>query len=214
MLNIKRLVLFFFFAFFFYSSCSDINQPLTSSSIKTLNEENSTYDGVILDYERDRELCCNQFYPDHFTTSCEDNPDCIMFLDCGGEENIIFGFDCALLWARYVTSPIGIDLDQLGCDDNNDDSSPPPVTSFTGSNYRNKVHLSWSFIYGDEYVIQKKISTGTWSTVATIHRETTRWIDRNQTLPPSSTIRYRIFTKIYDALSISAPIVTFRPPRD
>jgi len=213
MLNIKRLVLFFFFAFFFYSSCSDINQPLTSSSIEILNEENSTYGGIILDYDRDRKPCCNNFYPDHYTASCEDDPDCDMGLNCNNEENDITGFDCAILWARYVTTPSG-SLKTQGCEDTSDDYSPPPVTSFTGSNYRNKVHLSWSFIYGDEYVIQKKISTGTWSTVATIHRETTRWIDRNQTLPPSSTIRYRIFTKIYDALSISAPIVTFRPPRD
>jgi hypothetical protein len=89
----------------------------------------------------------------------------------------------------------------------------PAIQSLSKLTYNGHPKLSWSFMYCHDYVLKRKIGSGSWTEITISDRNDTDYIDSSIDLNTIQyKIYYQIYGKIYDELSWGAPQVVYDPP--
>lgn len=163
--------------------------------------------------------CANNFYADKLTQSTWT----FTYAECdtSGDE-YIYGDDCAYLWAEYNPS-WDDDLTHKACGEDIP-TSLPAISNFTKESGSYPT-MSWDFMWAHYYVIERKIGTGSYSTVYTYtvpnepmqSAPDTNWVDTSILLRRfEDKVTYRIKGKVWSEYSSTAPTIYWdnRPDPD
>ncbi len=162
--------------------------------------------------------CCNNNFPDNNTTvmSFEECPE-------SGENVNYPRYDCALLWAEYVTDP-NSSLGYSACNEPLPDNVPN-INSIQKSQQNNHPYFTWDFLFSHFYYVEKKIDNGQWNIIATIENcadgensvscgdpNTLNYTDTSVDINTiQNNIYYRIRAKIYNNVSPGGTTIVYTP---
>lgn len=161
--------------------------------------------------------CCNNNFPD-------DNTTVTSFKECPWYSEIINypRYDCALLWAEYVSDPNST-LGYSACDEPIPDNVPN-INSLQKSQQNNHPYFTWNFIFSHYYYVEKKIDNGQWNIISTIENcingevqdpcgDVLEFTDISVDLTSiQNNIYYRIRAKIYNHVSPGGTTIVYSPP--
>lgn len=163
--------------------------------------------------------CCNNDFPDTSTIITS-------FKECPWYSEYInyLGYDCALLWAEYVSSPNN-SLGYSACDEPHP-NNVPNINTIQKSQQNNHPYFTWDFLFSHFYYVEKKIDNGLWNIISTIDNcagggnsvscgdpSTLYYTDSSVDISTiQNNIYYRIRAKIFSQVSQGGTTIVYSPP--